>query len=86
VAWENKDTYDVDWRALHNLCPPKGFPLTSNRFVVIAGGAYVPGVSAGMYATQEAYDVGVSKLNHYDGLDRAHYLTTRIPRGGMGHP
>jgi hypothetical protein len=76
----------VDWRALHNLCPPEGFPLISNRFVAIAGGAYVPTVSVGMYATQEGYDVGVSKLNYYDGLNHSRYLTPSIPRGGTARP
>ena len=40
----------------------------------------------GRYATQEGYDVGVSKLNQYDGLNHLHYLTTTVPRGGMVRP
>jgi hypothetical protein len=68
------------------VLPAKGFLFTSNRFVVVAGAAYVPTVFVGMYATQEGYDVGVSKLDHYYGLNHPHFLTTSIPRGGMARP
>ena len=34
-----------------------------------AGGAYVPTAFVGMYATQGRYNVRVSKLKHYYGLN-----------------
>lgn len=40
----------------------------------------------GMYGTQEGYGFGVSKLNHYYGLNHPHFLTTSIPRGGIARP
>ena len=39
-----------------------------------------------MYAPQEGYDFGVSKLKRYYGLNHPHYLTTSIPRGGSARP
>jgi hypothetical protein len=33
-----------------------------------------------MYATQERYNVRVSKLKHYYGLNQLHYLTTSTYR------
>ncbi|MGD0011077.1 MAG: hypothetical protein ABSE93_21375 [Terriglobia bacterium] len=51
-----------------------------------AGGAYVRTVFVGMYATQEGYEFGVSKLKRYCGLNHPHYLTTSIPRGMMARP
>ena len=61
-------------RGLHSTVP------------MIAGGAYVRTVFVGMYATQERYNVRVSKLKHYYGLDHLHYLTTSIPQGGIACP
>jgi hypothetical protein len=43
-----------------------------------AGGAYVPTVFVGMYATQGQYKVRV--LKHYYGLNHLRYLTTRTYR------
>jgi len=40
----------------------------------------------GMYAPQEGYEFGVSKLKRYCGLNHLHYLTTSIRRGGMARP
>ena len=51
-----------------------------------AGGAYVPTVFVGVYATQGRYNVRVSKLKHYYGLNHLHYLTTGIPQGGIARP
>ena len=51
-----------------------------------AGGAYVPTVFVGMYATQGRYNVRVSTLKHYYGLNHLHYLTTSIPQGGTARP
>ena len=45
-------------KSIRSFLPAKGFLLTSNRFVVIAGRAYVPTALVGMYATQEGCDVG----------------------------
>jgi hypothetical protein len=42
------------------------------------GDAYAPTVFAGMYATQERYNVRVRK--HYYGLNLLRYLTTRTYR------
>ena len=44
----------------------------------ITGGAYVPTVFVGMYATQGRYNVWV--LKHYYDLNHLHYLTTRTYR------
>ena len=51
--------------------PPAGAERSS---AIYAGGAYVPTVFVGMYATQGRYDVRV--LKHYYGLNHLHYLTT----------
>ena len=51
-----------------------------------AGGVYVPTVFVGMYATQGRYNVRVSELKHYCGLNRLHYFTTSIPQGGIARP
>jgi len=40
----------------------------------------------GMYATQGRYNVRVSKLKHYYGLNHVHYLTTSIPQAGNARP
>jgi hypothetical protein len=45
-----------------------------------AGGAYVPTVLVGMYATQGRYNLRVPKLKHYYGLNHLHYLATRTYR------
>jgi hypothetical protein len=45
-----------------------------------AGGAYVPTVFVGMYATQGRSKVRVSKLKHYYGLHHLHHLTTSTYR------
>jgi hypothetical protein len=37
----------------------------------------------GMYATERRYDVRVSKLRHYYGLNHLHYLTTSVPQSGI---
>jgi hypothetical protein len=47
----------------------------------LAGGAYVPTLFVGMYATQGRYNVRVSKLKHYYALNHLHYLTSSIPQG-----
>jgi len=39
-----------------------------------------------MYATQGRYNVRVSKLKHYYGLNHVHYLTTSIPQAGNARP
>jgi len=44
------------------------------------GGAYVPTVFVGMYAPQGRYNVRVSELKHYYGLNHLHYLTTSTYR------
>jgi hypothetical protein len=36
-----------------------------------------------MYAAQGRYNVPVSELKHYYGLNHLHYLTTSIPQGGI---
>ena len=46
----------------------------------MAGGAYVPTVFVGMYVPQGRYNVGVSKLKHYYGLNHLHYLTNSTYR------
>jgi len=51
-----------------------------------AGGAYVPTVFVGMYATQGRYNVRVSTLKHYYGLNHLHCLTTSIPQSGIARP
>ena len=43
-------------------------------------GAYIPTVIVGMYATQGRYNLRVSKLKHYYGLNHPHYLTTSTYR------
>ncbi|MGA3167821.1 MAG: hypothetical protein ABSF14_17075 [Terriglobia bacterium] len=45
-----------------------------------AGGAYVPTVFVGMYATQGRYNVRASKLKRYYNLNHLRYLTTRTYR------
>ena len=45
-----------------------------------AGGAYVPTVFVGMYATQGRYNVRVPELKHYYGLNHLHYLTNSTYR------
>jgi RHS repeat-associated protein len=50
-----------------------------------AGAAYVPTLFVGMYATQGRYNVRVSELKHYYGLNHLHYFTTSIPQGGIAH-
>ena len=47
----------------------------SRSYVYNAGGAYIPTVLVGMYATQGRYNV--RGLKHYYGLNHPHYLTTR---------
>jgi hypothetical protein len=47
---------------------------------LLAGGAPVPTVFVGMYATRGRYNVRVSKLKHYYGLNHLHYLTTSTYR------
>ena len=49
----------------------------------LAGGAYVPTVFVGMYATQGRYNVRVSKLKHCYGLNHLLYMTSSIPQGGI---
>ena len=46
----------------------------------LPGGAYVPTVLVGMYATQGQYSIRVYKLKHYYGLNHLHDLTTRTHR------
>jgi hypothetical protein len=45
-----------------------------------AGGAYVPTVFVGMYATQGQHNFRVSKLTHYYGFNHLHYLTVSAYR------
>src|SRR5208337_219043 len=52
----------------------------------LAGGAYVPTVFVGMYATQGRYNVRVPELKHYYGLNHLHYLTTSILQDGIARP
>jgi hypothetical protein len=49
----------------------------------IAGGVPrggIPTVFVGMYAPQGRYNVGVSELKHYYGLNHLHYLTNSTYR------
>jgi len=39
-----------------------------------------------MYAIQGRYNVRVSELKRYYGLNHLHYLTTSIPQGGIARP
>jgi hypothetical protein len=43
-------------------------------------------IFVGMFATQGRYNVRVSKLKHYYGLNHLHYLTTSIPQGRIERP
>jgi hypothetical protein len=54
---------------------------------VTAGGAYVPTVFVGMYATLGRYNVRVSKLKHYSGFNSLHYMHNNpVKRALAKHP
>ena len=52
--------------------------ISFEKMVIPAGGAHVPTVIVGIYATLGRYDV--RGLNHYYGLSHLHYLTTSTYR------
>jgi len=52
----------------------------SARVAHTAGGAYVPTLFVGMYAAREHYNLPVSALKHYYGLNHLHYVTTSTYR------
>ena len=43
----------------------------------------MPTILVGIYATRGRYNVRVSRLKHYYGLNHLHYLTTSVPQGGI---
>jgi YD repeat-containing protein len=71
-------TYTYQWDAEGRLKSVNNGAARSH--IYNAGGAYVPAILVGMYATQGRYNLRVSMLKHYYGLNHLHYLATRMHR------